>query len=123
MCSFVRSFFVRTVEGSHVHGDGGDEALALVELPLQQLAEHVQGDELVAVEDGALRERAATGHIVFFKGCSLKIKYTEKRGGVGPRLCKLAPAPAARRRDSPNLLPALSRIPVHQEAKPNVGAE
>ena len=49
----------RTVEGSHVHGDGGDEAFALVELPLQQLAEHVQGDELVAVEDGALRERAA----------------------------------------------------------------
>ena len=59
----VRSFFVRTVEGSHVHGDGGDEALALVELPLQQLAEHVQGDELVAVEDGALRERAAKVHL------------------------------------------------------------
>ena len=59
----VRSFIVLTVEGSHVHGDGGDEALALVELPLQQLAEHVQGDELVAVEDGALRERAAKVHL------------------------------------------------------------
>ena len=53
---------LRTVEGSHVHGDGGDEALALVELPLQELAEQVEGDELVAVEDGALVERAATVH-------------------------------------------------------------
>ena len=55
---------LRTVEGSHVHGDGGNEALALVELPLQQLAEHVQGDELVAVQDGALREGAATQGMV-----------------------------------------------------------
>ena len=51
----------RTIEGGHVHGDGFDEALALVELPLQQLAEHVERDELVAVEDGALRESAASG--------------------------------------------------------------
>ena len=56
---------VLTIEGSHVHGDGGDEALALVELALQQLAEHVQRDELVAVQDGALREGAETYNFKF----------------------------------------------------------
>ena len=56
---------VLTIEGSHVHGDGGDEALALVELALQQLAEHVQRDELVAVQDGALREGAETKSCMF----------------------------------------------------------
>ena len=62
LCS---ALVVHTIEGSHVHGDGGDEALALVELALQQLAEHVQGDELVAVQDGAFREGAETNNFIF----------------------------------------------------------
>ena len=62
LCSVLS---VLTIEGSHVHGDGGDEALALVELALQQLAEHVERDELVAVQDGALREGAERNNLKF----------------------------------------------------------
>ena len=43
-----------TVEAAHVHRDGRDEPPALVELPLEQLAQHVEGDQLVVVQDGSL---------------------------------------------------------------------
>ena len=43
-----------TVEPAHVHGDGGDESEAFVELPLEQLTEHVETDQLMVVQDGSL---------------------------------------------------------------------
>ena len=42
--------FALTVEGAHVHWDGADEPEALVELALEELAQHVEADQLMVVQ-------------------------------------------------------------------------